>query len=388
MTRIFSSTNIMIPKNDLDKWSIIACDQFTSNIEYWEELEKYVGTHNSFLYCIFPEAYLLNNRDKNIDSLHDQMNVYLTNKEKNFDEYKNSYVYVERFIDGEIRKGIVGAIDLEEYDYKENKKVRPSEETVEERVPVRAKVRDGASLDLSHVILFIDDEKKEIIEGINKNNLEKIYDFDLNMGGGHIEGYLIQNEDKDKLDNLLCEYENRKGDLCYAVGDGNHSLASAKLVYERYKESNEDYLNSPLRYALVEIENIYDPIQVFKPIHRVFDCDDNKKLLDILSKSSGEEVVKWKLGEDRGAFNISSIKELQKLLDEYLREHGGNIDYVHEVEDVDKLVKEGSLGLYLPPINNDAFFKMIQKEGSYARKSFSIGSAREKRYYLETRNLK
>lgn len=388
MPNIFSSTDIMIPKKDFDKWSIIACDQFTSNIEYWNELERYVGNHNSFLSCIFPEAYLLNNKDRNIDSLHKQMETYLNNKEDNFNEYKNVYVYVERFINGEIRKGIVGVVDLEEYDYRINKRIRPSEETVEERVPVRAEVREGASLDMSHVILFIDDEKKEIVEGVNKDELEKIYDFDLNMDGGHIEGYLIQNDEKDKLDNLICEYEKRKGNLCYAVGDGNHSLAAAKSIYERYKENNEDYLNSPLRYALVEIENIYDPIQVFKPIHRVIDCEDYKQLLNALSKGIGEEVVEWRLSNDSGTFKTSSIKELQKVLDEYLIEHGGSIDYVHEIEDLDKLVESGSLGLYLPPINNDAFFEVIERDGSYARKSFSIGSAREKRYYLETRSLR
>ena len=388
MPNIFSSTNILLPKKDLDKWSVIACDQFTSNIDYWDELEGYVGNHNSFLSCIFPEVYLLNNKDRNIDSLHNQMETYLNNKEDNFNEYKNAYVYVERFINGKVRKGIIGVIDLEEYDYKDNKRIRPSEETVEERVPVRAKVREGASLDMSHVILFIDDEKKEIIEGINKSKLEKIYDFDLNMDGGHIEGYLIQNDEKDKLDNLICEYEKRKGDLCYAVGDGNHSLAAAKSIYERYKENNEDYLNSPLRYALVEIENIYDPIQVFKPIHRVIDCEDYKQLLNALSKGDGEEIVVWKCGVFRGTFNTPSIKELQKVIDEYLKECGASIDYVHEIEDLDKLVESGSLGLYLPPINNDAFFEVIERDGSYARKSFSIGSAREKRYYLETRSLR
>ena len=384
MPNIFSSADILIPKKDLDKWSIIACDQFTSNIDYWDELKEYTSG-DTYLNCIYPEAYLLHNRDTNITDIHKNMESYLNNNL--FSVYKDSYIYIERRVNGGIRKGIVGVIDLEEYDYDTHKKVRPSEETVKERVPVRAKVRDAASLDMSHVILFIDDEKEVIVEGVNKSELEKIYDFDLNMGGGHIEGYLINGKAKEDLDKLISEYESSKGELCYGVGDGNHSLASAKLVYERYKESHDDYLNSPLRYALVEIENIYDPIQVFKPIHRVINSD-NKKLLDILAKESGEEVVEWKLKEESGTFNISSIKELQKIIDEYLDIHGGEIDYVHEEEDVDKLVNEGALGLCLPAIKNDAFFKVIEKEGSYARKSFSIGSAREKRYYLETRKLK
>ena len=388
MRNIFSSANILIPKKGLDKWSVIACDQFTSNIDYWHKLENYIDNHNSYLNCIYPEAYLLDNKEIDINDLHNNMNIFLSNKEENFDEYKNSYIYVERFLNGEVRKGIVGIIDLEEYDYLVSKKVRPSEETVVERVPIRAAVRKDASLDMSHIILFIDDEKEEIIEGLNKNDLEKIYEFDLNMEGGHIEGYIIQDEEKDKLDDLLEEYEKCKGDLCYAVGDGNHSLASAKLVYDKYKEENEDYLNSPLRYALVEIENIYDPIQRFKPIHRIIDCEDNKDLLSQLKSMKGEEVVEWKLSEESGTFNISSIKELQKVLDEYLNEHGGSIDYVHEIEDIDKAVKDGALGLCLPSISNDAFFKTIERDGSYARKSFSIGSAREKRYYLETRSLK
>lgn len=384
MPNIFSSADILIPKKDLDKWSIIACDQFTSNIDYWDELKEYTSG-DTYLNCIYPEAYLLHNKDTNITDIHKNMVTYLDNNL--FNVYKDSYIYIERRVNGGIRRGIVGVIDLEEYDYDTHKKVRPSEETVKERVPVRAKVRSGASLDMSHVILFIDDEKEVIIEGVNKSELEKIYDFDLNMGGGHIEGYLIEGKAKEGLDKLISEYESNKGELCYAVGDGNHSLASAKLVYERYKESHDDYLNSPLRYALVEIENIYDPIQVFKPIHRVINSD-NKELLAILAKESGEEVVEWKLKEESGTFNISSIKELQKIIDEYLDTHDGSIDYVHEVEDVDKLVNEGALGLCLPAIKNNAFFKVIEKEGSYARKSFSIGSAREKRYYLETRILK
>ena len=388
MANIFSATDILIPQKDLNKWSVIACDQFTSNIDYWNNLNNYVNNQKSYLNCIYPEAYLLTNKKIESDDLHNNMKLYLRDKKDLFYEYQDSYIYVERFINGKVRKGIIGVIDLEEYDYKDNKRIRPSEETVEERVPVRAKVREGASLDMSHVILFIDDEKKEIVEGVNKDELEKIYDFELNMDGGHIEGYLIQNDEKDKLDNLICEYEKRKGDLCYTVGDGNHSLAAAKLVYERYKEKNEDYLNSYLRYALVEIENIYDPIQVFKPIHRVIDCEDYKQLLNALSKGDGEEIVVWKCGAFRGSFNTPSIKELQKVIDEYLKECGASIDYVHEIEDLDKLVESGSLGLYLPHINNDAFFEVIERDGSYARKSFSIGSAREKRYYLETRSLR
>ena len=388
MKNIFTSTNILVPKTDLDKWSVIACDQFTSNMNYWNELKNYIGSHNSYLSCIYPEAYLLENKEVDINALHNNMDNFLNYKKDIFNEYKDSYIYVERFLNGEVRKGIVGIIDLEEYDYLISKRIRPSEETVVERVPVRAKVRESASLDMSHIILFVDDEKEEIIEGINKNKLEKIYDFELNMEGGRIEAYAIQGSEKERLDNLIEIYEKHKGNLCYAVGDGNHSLAAAKLVYERYKETNEDYLNSPLRYALVEIENIYDPIQKFKPIHRVVNCQDNKDLLANLSNGEGEEVVGWNLGEEKGNFKISSIKEFQKNIDEYLDKHGGSIDYVHEIEDIDKAVKEGALGLCLPPINNDAFFKTIEKEGSYARKSFSIGSAREKRYYLETRSLK
>ena len=386
MPNIFSSANILIPKNNLSKWSVIACDQFTSNIEYWDELKNYIGSNETFLNCIYPEAYLLHDRDNNIDSIHETMEAYL--RDNLFNEYKDVYIYVERKVNNGIRKGIVGVIDLEEYDYNGPKKVRPSEETVKERVPVRAEVREGASLDMSHVILFVDDERKSIIESIDKNNLENIYDFDLNMNGGHIEGYLIEGKDKESLDELIREYECRKDDLCYAVGDGNHSLAAAKLVYERYKESHEDYLNTPLRYALVEIENIYDPIQVFKPIHRVIKCDNYEELLNNLSIERGNEIVEWKTKDKSGSFNISSIKEFQNIIDTYLSNNCGSIDYVHEVEDVDKLVNEGFLGLYLPAIRNDAFFKTIKNEAAFARKSFSIGSAREKRYYLETRKLK
>ena len=175
MPNIFSSADILIPKKDLDKWSIIACDQFTSNIDYWDELKEYTSG-DTYLNCIYPEAYLLHNRDTNITDIHKNMESYLNNNL--FNVYKDSYIYIERRVNGGIRRGIVGVIDLEEYDYDTHKKVRPSEETVKERVPVRAKVRDAASLDMSHVILFIDDEKEVIIEGVNKSELEKIYDFD------------------------------------------------------------------------------------------------------------------------------------------------------------------------------------------------------------------
>ncbi len=393
MANIFSSTDILIAKNNIDKWAVIACDQFTSNLDYWKELEGYINNDESYLKCIYPEAYLVNGITKDINDISLTMSKYINNKDIYFNEYKDSYIYVERSLNNnQIRKGLVGIIDLEEYDYSSNNSIiRPSEETVIDRVPLRAKVREKASLDLSHVILFLDDERKEIIESINKEELDRIYDFDLNMDGGHIEGYLLNNEEKKRIDKLISEYEKRKGDLVYAVGDGNHSLAAAKYVYDKYKEEiGEEALTRPYRYALVELENIYDQAQDFKPIHRIITSNKNEEILkDLINQADGEEIVKWYLGDNVGEFHNKSIKDLQLLLDEDLNKYQSKIDYIHEEKELLKAVKElKALGLYMPSIKKDSLFEYINNNGPYARKSFSIGEAKEKRYYLETRIIR
>ena len=387
---------------DISKWAVIACDQFTSQPEYWEKVENFVGNSPSACNLILPEAFLKEDNTQKILQINSAMNEYL---EKNFfTEYKNSYVYLERtLLDGSIRKGLVGVIDLEEYDYNldSTSKIRATEETVKERIPPRKKIRENAEIELSHVILLCDDERRDLIEPLrlSRHSMKKLYDFNLMLGGGKIQGWLVRGEQSRALSMRINSYIKRKSkelSVLFAVGDGNHSLAAAKACYEAGATS---------RYAMVELENIYDDAVKFEPIHRLI---KNISVEEVINDIQDNICVKGRAGEKnswpvnfyshdkKGVINIdkskgaSALIVLQKYLDG--SEKNFEIDYIHDIEALKELSgQENCLGFEMPPFDENAkkdFFKVISKSGTMPRKTFSMGHAQEKRYYLEARRIK
>ncbi len=403
MKSIFSCADILIPKNvDMEAWSVVACDQHTSDKSYWQELTNFVEEKPSTLKLIVPEVYLKNDVDNLIEKANGNM-VKLLNTDI-LQEYKDSIIYVERRLsNGKIRKGIIGKIDLENYSENilNNKKIKPSEEIVESRVPTRIKIRENASLDIPHILIFCNDKNLEIIENINKEltSEQKIYDFNLNMFGGQIKGFKLNDEQtkivEDKINTLILEDE-----AGLIVADGNHSLVAAKRVYERVKQNNSNYLNSPKRYALVEIVNIYDESIDIEPIHRVIKNVDCNNLFEEIKKQlassdkENKEIVKIIFGGKEFELSIKVdenkliVKVIQQFLDEYLIKHNGEIDYIHELDKLKEMCNQKDVfGIVFEPISKSDVFKVISNKKLFPRKTFSIGTSLDKRYYLESRKL-
>ena len=409
--KTFAPANILLPKNvNFEKWAVIACDQFTSQPEYWKRVRENVGEAVSTLNLVFPEAELNVDRAERIKSINENMAKYLA--EDIFTEYKDAYVYVERTLkNGVVRKGIIGVIDLEQYDYNADSKsaIRATEQTVLERIPPRVEIRRNASMELPHVLLLCDDEKERIVEPLTakKAELPKIYDFDLMEGGGHIEGYLLQGTEVDTINEAIAVYEadvlkkyegSGKAPMTYAVGDGNHSLATAKACYEELKAKcgAENIANHPARFALVELENIYDEAQVFEPIHRLLTNVDVNTLLENLQVEIGGNgtAIKWFSNGEVGELKINDengelpLEVIQVALDKYLKANAGEIDYIHGDEILEQLSqKENTIGFLMPNVTKNAFFENIVNNGVMPRKTFSMGEAEEKRYYLEGRRI-
>ena len=412
MRNVFEPANILIPKvQEMEKWSVIACDQFTSQPEYWEKVEAYVGEAPSTLKMILPEAKLGEESEATIEYIRETMETYL--EEELFETYEDSFIYVERtLMDGSIRKGIVGAMNLEEYDYTTGSMaaIRATEKTVVERIPPRKRIRQNAILEFPHVILFSDDEKDLLcgyLESV-KEELPLVYDFDLMEGGGHISGRLVSKHDCDVLMEKLEAYgvgilkkyaSSGKVPMLFAVADGNHSLATAKACFEDIKLQNpgKDLSGHPAKYALVELVNIHDKAQKFEPIHRIVKNTDTKALLEALKLeccSEGGCPIHWCAGEESGTVYLDPARgqlplaTLQNFLDEYLSVHLGVVDYIHGEDVLKKLSKEtNSIGFEVPVIEKNKFFKTIIEDGVFPRKTFSVGHAREKRYYLEGRKI-
>ena len=410
---VFQAAQILLPKHaDMGRWAVIACDQFTSDPDYWQRVRDFVGEVPSTLHMILPEAELgAPDEPEKIREIHKTMEQYLNSDL--FTEYRNAYVYVERtLLNGKIRKGIVGMVDLEDYDYKPGSvsPIRATEKTVLERIPPRQRVRRGAGLELPHVLMLCDDKEKKLIEPLEKEkeSLPLLYDFDLMEGGGRIRGYLVQGETARAFEARLAAYEagteERYKDLkgapvVFAVGDGNHSLATAKSCYEELKAQNPgvDLSNHPARYALVELENIHDDAQAFEPIHRVVTDTETEDLLRALAPWCAPEghAVIWIAGDRQGTIYLDknrsplAVGVLQGFLDEYLGEHPGKIDYIHgkkAVEDIAR--KENAVGFLLPGMEKGDLFRGVVADGVLPRKTFSMGHAQEKRYYLEGRKIK
>ena len=406
---LFSFFDVLLPKPEyMEKWPVVACDQFTSQPEYWAGLDNAVGTAPSALRCILPEVELKNCTEDRYDTIRTTMRSYLESGV--FNTYSNSFVYVERtLLDGCVRPGIVGVIDLEAYDFNADalSPIRATEKTVVERIPPRMKVRRGAPIELSHVLLLCDDEKRSVIEPLAamKAELTMIYDLELMQDGGHIAAWLIDGEKAKELQAAIESYCQRKSaeytdvaPMLFAVGDGNHSLATAKACYEELKHSAADAeALSRARYAMVELENIMDEAQKFEPIHRIIgSCDIDRLLAHLRDSCCAAEGygIKYYSADSEGMIYLDPKKGvlpigiLQTALDEYLSRNEGEIDYIHGEEALRQLAaKPDSVGFVLESVPKDDFFRGIAKDGVLPRKTFSMGEAQEKRYYIEARKI-
>ena len=415
----FKKANILLPKNtDMTKWSVVACDQYTSEPEYWKEVESIVGNNPSTLNLTLPEVYLeSDNVNERISKINENMDKLLN--EDFFTELPNSMVYVERTqSDGKVREGLIGAVDLEDYSYEVGSEtlIRATEKTVIERIPPRVKVRENASLELPHIMILIDDDKKEIIENLKSKVTPSdiVYDFDLMQNGGHIKGYKLNDNTMDEVlnklesladeDNFKKKYNiTDKKALLFAMGDGNHSLATAKACYENLKKKigQEEALKSKARYALVELVNLHSTALEFEAIHRVLFSIDKEKLLNSLynyykinEEGNGQEftlVVDNTLKTlyiENPKSNIA-VGSIQMFLDDYLKENKGKIDYIHGEETTKELSnKENNIGFIFKPMKKEELFKTVIIDGALPRKTFSMGHAYDKRYYLEARKIK
>lgn len=394
---LLNKTDILIPKNvENEKWSVVACDQYTSEKSYWNRVADFVGDAPSTLKLVYPEAFL-EEGDARIEKINAEMKKYL--EEGIFEELKNCLVYTERTLSGgRVRKGIIGAVDLEEYDFSKGSKsrIRATEGTVAERIPPRVKIRENAPLELPHVIILINDGENDIIP--NKADGELIYDFELMEQGGHLKGYKLSDEASDIILEKMNKYaSNAKDDLAFAVGDGNHSLATAKTCWENIKKglSEEEIKNHPARYCLVEIENIYDEALEFEPIHRVLFDVEPLNVLEELKKFYPESSEGHKIEfvyEDKKTEVIIektvadlAVGAIQKFIDE----KGYSVDYIHGDETVKELSKEkGRLGIILPKPSKSDLFESVINDGALPRKTFSMGEANEKRFYFEAKKIK
>lgn len=410
---IFQAADILLPKKRdaqaMQQWAVIACDQFTSQPEYWAEVERVAGTDPSSLHLVLPECYLTPGYEERIPKINATMEQYL--QEGLFQEYKDSYIYVERTLqNGAIRRGIIGAIDLEAYDYAADaaSAIRATEQTVIERIPPRVAIREHASLELPHIIVFCDDFEDLLVGGCaaQKSDYQLLYDFETMCGGGQLKGWLVSGAAKATVDAnfaqcvVNCKARFGEQAVVLAMGDGNHSLATAKACYEKLKAQHpgEDLSKHPARYALVEMENIRDASQEFEPIHRILTKCEPQQILTAMQQAIGAKSghpVEWVIGTEGGTIYIDTnkgalaVKTVQDFLDAYLAEHAGEIDYIHGAETVAELAQqEKALGLILPPFAKEELFYTIQHQGALPRKTFSIGHAVEKRYYLEARRIK
>lgn len=417
----FGPADILLPQNcDLTKWSVVACDQYTSQQDYWERVAQTVGDAPSALKLILPESQLEDGHfEEHIADINRTMDEYLD--QGLFRTLPNALIYVERWLDNKkLRRGLMGVVDLECYDYNAGSSslIRATEGTVITRLPPRVAVRRNASLELPHIMVLVDDPDKQLIEHLTyeTDRMEEVYDFDLMERGGHITGYLLPED----LQADVCEILNtlarphdfaRKYDakgkpvLLFAIGDGNHSLAAAKAAYEEKKQNTpqEQWADLPSRYALVELVNLHDESLEFEPIHRVcFDVDADELMKDFLAAYPGAHygdgdghTITYVFDTEVGKITIPKptaqlpVGTLQEFLDQWMQTHSGRIDYVHGDDVTWELGrKPGNIGFLLPAMGKDELFKTVIFDGALPRKTFSMGEAHDKRFYLEARKIK
>ncbi|HEY5271062.1 MAG TPA: DUF1015 domain-containing protein [Anaerolineales bacterium] len=424
---------IYLPRKgtNLTKWAVIACDQFTSEQEYWHKVETLVGDKPSTYNLILPEVYLEKPGEAaHIKFIQDKMRYYLQN---NILEPHEGLIYVERSVDGKTRRGIMLCLDLERYDFTKGSTslIRATEGTIVERLPSRMKIRTGAVLEVPHILVLIDDPERTVIEPLEKarGGLKKVYDFDLMLGSGHLTGYAVSEAFEAQVvaslrrlakpEVFAAKYglNQAKPILLFAMGDGNHSLATAKAVWEKMKP--EVGLDHPARYALIELENVHDEGLVFEPIHRVlfglkkdifaslkayFGADfsytpvaSTGEMVKAVDEAKGprQAIGLVSGGKEFGILEIANpssnlpVGTLQAFLDPFIKEGGvDKIDYVHGEEIVCKLgAQPGNAGFYVPGMDKSDLFKTVILDGALPRKAFSMGEAREKRFYMEARKI-
>ena len=410
---------LLLPRETVSPttWACVACDQYTSQPEYWQEVALEVGAAPSTLHLMLPECFL-GEAAQRLPSIQKTMRDYLAQGIV-YPAVENGYVLVERTTQSGMRLGLVCAVDLEQYDYAPGTRslVRPTEETIASRLPARLAIRRGAAMELSHILLLMDDPLQTVVEPLYacRHALRPLYDFPLMKDGGHLRGWAVDDEGhKAQLDAALAALLAQQGDdpLLFAVGDGNHSLATAKAYWEQLKPSltAEQQAVHPARYALCEVENIHDDALIFEPIHRV------------LTGVSGAEVMAdWTLYCHERGMDLSEVTGLddtehvfrvvydgmeavaavskpdgaipaatvQRYLDDFLRRHPeASIDYIHGDDTLRTLAGQpGSIGFLLPPIDKDGFFAAVKALGTLPRKTFSMGHANEKRFYMECRKI-
>ena len=388
---------ILLPRDgvDMTKWATVACDQYTADRDYWKKVEELVGVEPSTAKITLAEVYLEDEDKKNrIQKINYLMNKYL--KDGIVEEKFEGMVLVERQINNKKRKGLVLALDLEKYDYHKGSKtlIRATEGTVESRIPPRLEIRKNAVIELPHIMVLIDDPKKTVIEPLFMEKLDRIYDFELMMEGGHIRGRKIVDEGlMEKIADSLAKLISPDG-LLFAMGDGNHSLATAKAYWTDIKStlSEKEIEIHPARYALVEIVNVHDDGLEFEPIHRIVYKVESGKLIKYL-EGEGKEVeiivegIKRTIKIKEMGSNLA-VGDLQMLLDKYVVENPeAKIDYIHGDEAVAKLSTGNNVGVLLKGMKKEELFATVEKDGALPRKTFSMGEANEKRYYLEARKI-
>jgi hypothetical protein len=419
------------PGVNLTKWAVIACDQYTAQPEYWHKVEQLVGNAPSTLNMIFPEVYLEQTEaDERIRHIQQTMADYLS---KGLLVKHSGMVYVERQVGNKLRRGLVLALDLEQYDYNKGSRslIRATEGTIIERLPPRMRIRQGARLEVPHILVLIDDPARTVIEPVGdaKPRLQKLYDFELMAGSGHLSGFLVNDlpiengiiHGLEQLANPLVftdKYGLRPDQpmLLFAMGDGNHSLATAKAIWE--KKKLEVGMDHPSRYALVEIENVHDTGLEFEPIHRVIfglkkdifvgmqvyyqqgititPCGDQTEMEKRVNQAAGKtQAIGMVSAQGYATLEVHKpssnlpVGTLQAFLDEFMKAGGAEkIDYIHGAEMVYKLGSQpGNIAFYLPGMHKSDLFKTVILDGALPRKTFSMGDAYEKRFYMECREI-
>ncbi len=403
---LFCAAEILLPKEGFECWSVIACDQFTSNGAYWEETNALTAGKPSTRHIIYPEYYLGKTDAKEVAGrINQTMQDYLNGEV--YASYPDAMIYIERLqSDGRVRAGLVGCVDLDAYDYHvgTTAAIRATEMTVLERIPPRVAVRRDAPTELPHVMMLMDDDKCEIIEPLGEmardGRMQKLYDFDLMQGGGHLTGYLVPRELHERLSAQVAALGAKHGGMALAVGDGNHSLATAKACREEGRTAAN-------RYALCELVNLYSPALSFEPIYRTVEQVDPvallaafREYLDSHADTTGlnrAQVVTFVTADTRETIRIPhpphalAVGTVQQFLDAYLPQvEGAVIDYIHGEDEVASIVSEApdACGFLYDCMQKDELFDAVAREGVLPRKTFSMGHARDKRYYTEVHKIK
>ena len=400
--RIVVAPHILLPRKgtDMSAYAVIACDQFTSQVEYWNDLKDMIGDKLSTFHMIYPEAYLEStNQSEYIQKINQTIDSYL--KDNLLVDMGECFILVERVTAYGVRRlGLVISIDLEEYSYERGVpcSIKASEATIVERIPPRLKIRKDAPIELPHTLLLFDDKEKSNIEQLyaKRKELDLLYDFELNQNGGHIRGYLVKDTNAviKKFNDI---YKKNNNGLMFIVGDGNHSLATAKAHWENIKKtlSKEEQENHPARFALVEANNVYDDGIIFEPIHRIlFNAGDFQKELDALDGNGQLAYAYSQKGGKKAIKTTKSAAEtyqiIQKLIDKNLKEHPEmKVDFIHDESSVLEIADKNpdSLAIVMPALGKSDIFEFVAKDMVLPRKSFSMGHASEKRYYLEAKKI-